>query len=318
METKIKLGIIGTGLAAKNLHLPALQKASSLFEITAVCNHTIEKGKEFSRLAGNVPVYQFYNELLKQDNVDAVDIALPIDLNFEVTKAALEAGKHVFLEKPLAANMEEAKQMLLFPEQYNRIMMVAENFRYRKVFIRLKEILDSGRIGKAYAAQWNVFYGVTIESEYAATKWRQNHKYPGGFITDGGVHNIAALRMLFGEVISVSSLSKSINPSIGTPDTMSILLGFDSTVQAVFNMYFSVKGHSENKLLIFADKGTIEVNENEIKIDGSLYEKCDDDGGYYAEFVDFHNAITKNTAVKSNFLQGYKDLEVIIRALNHD
>jgi len=316
MKNKIKLGIIGTGLAAKNLHLPALKRLSDKFEITAVCNHTEPKAKEFSQLLGGVPYFLSYEELLRQDNVDAVDIALPIELNYEAALASLKAGKHVFLEKPVAADMEQAEAMLKFPEIYKRVILVAENFRYRKVFRRVKEIIDSGEIGRHYAAHWNLFYGITTENEYAATKWRQNHKYPGGFITDAGVHNIAALRLLFGEVISVTSLSKSINPAIGTPDTLTMTLKFDSSVQAVFNIYFSVKGYWENKFLIFGDKGTIEVTENLIKLNGTREEDCSDDSGYYAEFLDFYNAVINNTHTKSDVYQGYKDLEVIMKSLS--
>lgn len=314
METKVKLGIIGTGLAAKNLHLPALKKLQEYFEITAVCNHTPEKAKLFSEMVGGVPYYQSYNELLKQD-IDAVDISLPIDLNYEVTLASLKAGKHVFLEKPIAANMKEAAEMLQFPQKFEKVMIVAENFRYRKVFNRLKEIIESGEIGQPYAAQWNLFYGITTENEYAATKWRQNHQYPGGFITDAGVHNVAALRSLFGEVVSVSALSKCINPAIGQPDTTSMMLKFDSSVQVIFNIFFSVSGYWENKFLIFGSKGTIETNENQIKISDKLLENCDEDGGYYSEFLDFYYAITKNTPVKSTFKEAYRDLEVIMKAL---
>lgn len=81
---KVKLGIIGTGLAAKNLLLPALQKLKNKFEIVAVCNHTEKKAKEFSKLVGGVPVYNDYQELLKRDDVEAVDITLPIHLNYKV------------------------------------------------------------------------------------------------------------------------------------------------------------------------------------------------------------------------------------------
>lgn len=316
MKNKLKLGIIGTGIAAHKLHLPALNRLKDYFEIAAVCNHTPEKAKNFSELVGNVPYFLSYDELLKQD-VDAVDIALPIDLNYAVTLAALKAGKHVFLEKPIAANIDEAKAMLQLPEQYKQIMMVAENFRYREVYQKLKELITSGIIGKPYAAQWNLFFGITTENEYAATEWRQHHKYPGGFITDAGVHNVAAMRLLFGEVISVLSLSQSVNPSIGSPDTMSMLLKFDSGVQALFNIFFSVTGYWENKLLIFGDKNTIEVSENEIKIENKEVAQCSNDGGYYEEFLDFYNAITKGTIPKSTFSEAYKDLEVIMKSLSN-
>ena len=96
MGRKIKLGIIGTGLAAKNLHLPALQKLKDNFEITAVCNHTEKKAREFSELIGGVKYYLDHKELLKDKNVEAVDITLPIDLNYKVTIGFIEGREACF------------------------------------------------------------------------------------------------------------------------------------------------------------------------------------------------------------------------------
>jgi predicted dehydrogenase len=319
MERKIKLGIIGTGLAAKILHLPALQRLHNNFEITTVCNHTEKKAKEFSELVGGVKYYLDYKDLLKDKDVEAVDISLPINLNYKVTIDSLKAGKHVFLEKPLAGSMIEAKKMLELKSKYKQVMLLAENFRYRKVYNSVNDLLKKKSIGKVYAAQWNVFYRVTSDRDYGATKWRQIHSYVGGFMLDAGVHNIAALRMLFGEVKSVAAFTDSINPKIGKPDTMSVQMSFGSGVKVIYNLFFTVKHHWENKLLVFGDKGTIEANDDIIKlklnddnpqmIDGS------DFGGYDEEFMDFYNAIINRKKISSTFIDGYKDMEVVFAAL---
>jgi predicted dehydrogenase len=319
MDRKIKLGIIGTGLAAKILHLPALKRLSDKFEITAVCNHTEKKAKEFSELIGGVQYYLDYNDLLNDMNVEAVDITLPIELNCKVTIDSLKAGKHVFLEKPLAGSMLEAKKMLDLKSKYKQVMLLAENFRYRKVYNSVKDFLKKKSIGKVYAVQWNVFYNVSSDKDYGATRWRQKHKYAGGFMLDAGVHNIAALRMLFGDVESVAAFTKSINPSIGKPDTMSVQLRLTTGINIVYNLFFTVKNHWENKLLIFGDKGTIEVNDDTISLklrgNNSQITDASDYGGYDEELMDFYNAIVNRAKVKSAFIDGYKDMEVVFAAL---
>ncbi len=316
---KIKLGIIGTGLAAKNLHLPALLKLKDKIEITAVCNHTEKKAKEFSNLIGGVKYYLDYRDLLADPNVDAVDITLPIDLNFKVSVDSLKASKHIFLEKPLTGTIEDAKKLLSISDKYDAKILLAENFRYRKVYNTLKETIKKKSIGKIYAAQWNVFYKVTSDKDYGATKWRQHHKYKGGFMLDAGVHNIAALRMLFGEVKTVSAFSASVNPEIGKPDTMSVLLIFDSGVKVIYNLFFSVKNHWENKLLIFGDKGTIETNDDiiTIKSNENDHEKivCSDDGGYESEFINFYDAVTKRKKIISEIKDGFEDMKIVFAAL---
>jgi predicted dehydrogenase len=316
---KVKLGIIGCGLAAKELHLPALLKLKDKFEITAVANHTEPKAKEFSEIFGGIPYYLDYKKMLRKTDIEAVDIALPINLNYKAAKDSLDKGKHVILEKPIAGTLKEAKKMLEFPYEYDCVMMIAENFRYRNVYRKVKELLNEGVIGTPYSAMWNLYYYVPEESKYAQTEWRRHHKYPGGFMNDAGVHNVAALRLLFGEVTNVNAFTRSINPAIGTPDTMSMQFETSGNVSGVYNIFFTVNGHWEDKLLIFGDKGTIEVNTNSIKIKQNEKDDVEidasDDHGYYAEFDEFYNAIRNGSSIYSTFEEGYKDLEVVLNAL---
>ncbi len=316
---KIKLGIIGTGIAAKDLHLPALLRLQNYFEITAVCNHTEPKAKQFSKLLGGVPYYLDYKKFLREADLEAVDIALPIELNYQTAKDSLDAGKHVILEKPLAVNLTEAKKLVEVEKKTELITMVAENFRYKKIFNKAKKYLEQDKIGKPYAAVWNLFNNVNEKNKYAQTDWRINHKYPGGFMTDAGVHNLAAIRMILGNFSEVSAFSKSVNPSIGKPDTLSIQFKTDKNVYGVFNIFFSVKGHHEDRFVIFGEKGTIEINENKLSIKKEkgkpIVEELTKDFGYYEEFKSFHSAITKGEKVFSSFAEGYEDFEAAVKAL---
>lgn len=315
---KIKLGIIGTGLAAKNLHLPALLKLKDKIEIAAVCNHTEKKAMEFSKLAGGVPYYLDYNEMLKNPNIDAVDIALPIDLNYRVTIDAFKAGKHVILEKPLAVSLNEAEKLLKAEKKYGVVSLIAENFRYRKVFAKANQLFQKSVIGSPYSLAWNLYYNVDKKNSFAKTKWRKFNKYPGGFLLDAGVHNIAAIRYLFGEFKSVAASVKTINPEIGTHDTMTLQFELQNGMNGVYNIYFSVKGHWEDQLLIFGTRGTIQILNNKliVKREGKPEKVYDmtDDNGYYNEFFDFYNGIVNKKKIFSGFDEGYKDLLVVLKS----
>ena len=183
----INLGIIGTGIAARDLHWPALRRMPEKFTIKAVCNHTEEKAKEFSRMVGGVPYVTDYRQLLEMPEIDAVDITLPIELNYEVVKAAMQAGKDLIVEKPLAASLPQAEELVELEKDFARVAMVAEQFRYRSRFQRIKTLLGEGRIGEPEAVFWNGFTRTDPTNKYAQTKWRLHHQYPGGFVTDGGV-----------------------------------------------------------------------------------------------------------------------------------
>ncbi|RMF60207.1 MAG: gfo/Idh/MocA family oxidoreductase [Calditrichaeota bacterium] len=316
----VRLGMIGCGIAARDLHLPALQRLSDKFEIVAVCNISEPKAREFASRVGDVPYYLDYRELLAQSQVEAVDIALPIHLNYSVTRAALEAGKHVMVEKPLAGNLGDARKMLEFEQRFPQVMMVAENFRYHEAFRLLRSIFDEGEIGKPYAVFWDVFRLVDENNKYAKTEWRLNHTYPGGFITDGGVHNIAALRDLFGDFIRGSALTRSINPGIGEIDTLSLQFETERGVYGVLNLFVSSRGYRANRIVVLGSRGSVEVQDNRlIRVNRGDTAPQDhvleEDLSYVREFEDFYCAIRENKRVLSTFAEAYRDLETMLTAL---
>ncbi|MCK5331065.1 MAG: Gfo/Idh/MocA family oxidoreductase [Candidatus Marinimicrobia bacterium] len=317
----IQLGIIGTGLAARKLHWPALKKLAAKFKIAMVCNHTEQKAQSFARLVGGVPYVLDYHDLLDNPQIEAVNIILPIELNHIVTRAALAAGKHVMVEKPLAYNLNEARKMLSFPEIYpDQIMMVAENFRYKSSLLRIAEIINKGEIGVLYSVLWNNLFMVDETNPYTKTQWRIDHKYRGGFITDGGVHNIAAIRDLFGDITWGQSLTHRINPALGEIDTFSFQFKTIRAVNGVLNIFLSAVGQSENKLIILGTTGSLVLEDNKITVQRSgqadRAETIEDDGGYEGEFADFHAAIRNGGKPISTFAEAYKDLETILSAID--
>lgn len=316
----IRLGIIGTGIAAGDLHLPALLRLKDKFEIAAVCNRTEQKGKKFAEIAGGVPYVSDYKDLLAMEDIEAVDIVLPIHLNCEVTLAALKAGKHVIVEKPISSNLEDAARMRDFPRQFPlRTMMVAEHFRYSPRIRRIRGWLDEGFIGKPYAVFWDVYIHMSPENKYYHTAWRLNHQYPGGFITDGGIHNISALRYLLGDFKSGMALTKSINRDIGEIDTFSFQFRMEGDIMGVFNLLDTSLGHRDFNLRIFGDRGTIVGINNTITLkrpgEPEISETFDGDPGYKGEFENFYNAVRNNSRIEASFEECYKDFEVMVKAL---
>ena len=127
---KIKLGIIGTGLAARELHLPALKSLSEYFQITAICNRSEPKAISFAEIVGLTHYYKDYHKMLAEADVEAVLLTLPIEHNYSVSRDCAEAGKHILCEKPLAVDLEQARKMIELPSQYNIKLQIAEQFYY--------------------------------------------------------------------------------------------------------------------------------------------------------------------------------------------
>ena len=322
---KIRLGIIGCGIAARELHWPAIKTMRDTFKITAVCNHTKPKAQQFAQLVGGVPYVLDYRDLIAREDVDAVSIMLPFELNYQVTETALKAGKHVMVEKPLATDIETSEKMLALCDRYSPlVMMVAENFRYRPLYLRVKELLDEGKIGTPYGVIWNFFtdVGTGANKQYISTKWRFEDVYKGGFLIDGGVHITAVIRDLFGEITSVKAMTASVNPDAGRVDTMNSQFTMKNSALCSLNQFYSARGVRVNSIHIFGNTGTMLIDNDSCEITIKEREKpeynetTEAERGYIGEYEDFSRAIKTGSPVVSSFHQAYSDLKILLAALD--
>ncbi len=320
----IRLGIIGCGIAARELHWPALVEMADRFRITVVCNHSEAKARSFAALVGGVPYVLDYHEVLARDDVDAVSVMLPFDLNRRVAEDAVAAGKHVLLEKPLAAGLDDALTLVGLEKKTGLTLMIAENFRYRRLYLRTGELIEKGSIGKAYAAIWNFCTDVASgpNLQYLGTKWRlDGEAYPGGFIVDGGVHITAVIHDLFGEIVRVSAVTSCVNPDAGAIDTMTTNFVTRAGVMGTIHQFYSSKGLRANTLTIHGDKGTLVVDNYASTITVHIpetepvSETVDAERGYVGEYDNFYRAIRYGEPVVSTLGKAYRDFLVLMRAL---
>jgi predicted dehydrogenase len=173
----IRLGIIGTGLAVEKLHWPALQQLTHAFRVTAFSNRGRKNAERFSTYSGIgmdafVPDYQ---DLLRRDDVDAVLISVPIPLNKTIIQESLEAGKHVFAEKPPGMNEVEARELLATEAAHpDQRLLLAENHFYRDDVRMARSLVDQELLGRIHLMSWrNIIQLVPKEGWFPGTKWRQ-------------------------------------------------------------------------------------------------------------------------------------------------
>lgn len=208
---RIRLGVIGTGFAWERLHWPALQELSAEYEIVAVCDRIRDKALSWARRIGlgDHAVYDDYQQMIQRTDMDAVDILVPIELNYEVAYRAAEAGKAIILEKPLAPTRDQAREAVKLPRQYGVPVMVAENFRYSEEYNIIRDLVRQKRIGEPiYAIHHNAscFPCSMMKDTFAATEWRQHPDYPGGDFLDAALHDLAGLRHVFGAIDRLHAL----------------------------------------------------------------------------------------------------------------
>lgn len=141
----IKVGVVGCGYWGPNLIRNLRQITDCTLKV--ICDMSEQRLKHMRKLHHDVATTNSFQELLQDVELDAIVVATPVRFHFEMAKAALLAGKHVFVEKPLARTVAEAEELVALAEQKGLTLMVGHTFLFSPAVRRMKEIIDSGDIG---------------------------------------------------------------------------------------------------------------------------------------------------------------------------
>ena len=183
---KVKIGLVGCGGIANGKHLPSYSKIPEA-ELVAFCDIVVERAEKAKEKYGtaDAKVYTDYKELLANEEIDAVLVLTHNSMHCEITVAALNAGKHVLCEKPMAITYEEAKKMIEARDKSGKLLTIGYQGRFRANSMYLKELADAGEFGEIYYAEATALrrravptWGVFIDEE----------KQGGGPLIDIGTH----------------------------------------------------------------------------------------------------------------------------------
>ncbi|WP_010651301.1 Gfo/Idh/MocA family protein [Oceanobacillus massiliensis] len=186
MKDKLKIAIIGCGGIANGKHLPSLSKLEQV-EISAFCDIVIERAEKAAKEYGgaDAKTYADYKELLQDKSIDVVHVCTPNISHMEISVAALESGKHVMCEKPMAISTEEARQMVEAAERTGQKLTIGYNNRFRPDSQYLHNLCKRGDLGEIYYAKAHAIrrravptWGVFLDEE----------KQGGGPLIDIGTH----------------------------------------------------------------------------------------------------------------------------------
>lgn len=206
---KVGLGLIGLGYIGK-VHLRhSLKLANS--RLVAVSDLS-KKALNEARNVGVKKTFINYEQLLKERDIDAVIIALPTHLHLQCAKQAAEAKKHIFLEKPIARNVAEAKEIISVARRNSVKLMIGYPLRFNTKFCSLKEKIGSGVLGDvevAYASYISSGPFFHRAESYVPSPvpewWFKKELTGGGALVDLGSHMINLLRSYFGEITDIKS-----------------------------------------------------------------------------------------------------------------
>ena len=191
----MKLGIIGLG-AIGSMHIKNIQEGKvANCEIACVCDEKYIDPEKFKGLKA----YSNANDLLADENVEAVLVATPSFNHFELAKKVLEAGKHVLIEKPIALTSFEAKKIVELAKVKGKTCAIMLNQRTTPLYARIKELVASGELGKINRASWFMTNWYRPQIYFSSSNWRGTWKgEAGGALINQSIHNIDIFAWIFG------------------------------------------------------------------------------------------------------------------------
>ena len=317
MIRKIKWGIISTATIAIEDVIPALL-TSKFCDVQAIASRSIDSAKTVAKQFAIPKAYASYEELLNDEEIEAVYIPLPNHLHVEWAIKSLHAGKHVLLEKPVALTSQEAQTLLDESVKFPKLkIMEAFMYRHHPQWIKGKELVDNKTIGKLKTIQSSFSFFDDNPESIVNIK-----EYGGGSLMDIGCYPISLSRLLFNEEPKEIHASIEIHPEFKTDTLATVVMEFEegsssffsSTLlpdnqqveifgtegRIIFDIPFNPIANDQAKIFIYRDDKEEEI----------LFEKCDQ---YTIQGDMFSLAILNDTSVPTPLIDAVENMRVIER-----
>lgn len=260
MTTPLKGLLIGCGFFSKNqLHAWADVEGA---EIVAVCDLDEARARDAAQTFA-IADWHTDSAVMQAGGFDFVDLCTTMETHETLVAQAMAAGLPVIVQKPLAPDYETCLRIVDNVTAHGGRMMVHENFRFQKLFRRLRAILDSGEIGETTFARlsWRNDIDVYSNQPYLLKTERF-------MIMDVGIHMIDLARFLMGEARAVSCLTQSVKPGLAGEDAATMMLHHDNSAVTVIDISYAT--HREPNPFpqtlgeIEGRKGTVQILEGEV------------------------------------------------------
>ncbi|GGH87168.1 putative dehydrogenase [Pullulanibacillus pueri] len=211
--SKLKVGVIGVGSIAELGHFPFYQKNPDV-ELVALADLDHERAEAMAKKFNIAKVYSHYEDMLQEEQLDAVSVCTPNGAHIQPAIAAVKQGVDVLVEKPLGTSFEECNQLLDAVNQEGRIAMVGMTHRYRNEAKALKTFVENGDLGDIYYAKARI-----LRRRGTPTGWFTDFsKSGGGPLMDIGVHALDLVWWLLGKPVA-ETVSGHLVTGIGRYET---------------------------------------------------------------------------------------------------
>ena len=327
MNELLKFALVGCGRIAQR-HAEHIHAKGKL---VAVCDIVPKKADELAAKY-NAKAYYTIEELLeKERELDVVSICSPNGLHATHSIKSLNAGFHVLCEKPMAISVRDCGDMILAAERANRRLFAIKQNRFNPPVMAVKELLDSGKLGKLYSVQLNCFWN--RNPDYYHNSWKGTLKLDGGTLYTQFSHFIDLLYWMVGDVKQVQAMMGNFAHEgiIEFEDTGVVILEFENGV--IGSIHYTVNSFQKNmegSLTLFGEKGTVKIggqylNELEYQqLEGMKIENLPEgnkpnNSGNYMGSMSNHDKVydnlvevlQKNAPITTSSFEGMKTVEII-------
>ncbi|MBH5320229.1 Gfo/Idh/MocA family oxidoreductase [Paenibacillus sp. GSMTC-2017] len=304
----LKIGLIGFGFMGR-MHVDNYIRLISegvQIQLTAICDLRIEELKLGSAWGNIVTEHDVYDlspyhlyddieEMLKNEELDIVDISLPTHLHAELAISLLQRGIHVLCEKPIARTSDEAWRMVEAARHSSKTLMIGHCLRFWPAYEYLKSCVSDGRYGKVLSGQF-------FRGGASPQGWFLDGEQSGGCMLDMHIHDTDIINWLFGMPESVSTIARNVIPGSGYdivstnyiyPDGKVLQASADWTLQGDNGLTMMFRVNFEGGNLVF-DYNRLKVYPN---AERGFFATLSRDKGYYREISYFIEAVRNGTKV---------------------
>lgn len=323
---KIKFALTGCGRICPK-HIESLKNIPDV-SIVAVCDIIEEKAKRFASML-QVPYYTDYLKMIDAEDIDVVNILTPSGMHWKMAIEAMNRGKHVIVEKPMALKITHADKMIEAADKNGVRLFVVKQNRFNVAVIKAREAFEKNRFGKLVLGTVRVRWS-RDQSYYNQDSWRGTWENDGGALTNQASHHIDLLQWFFGEVESVMAMTATALVNIEAEDTGVAVLRFKSGALGVIEATTATRPKDlEGSLSVLGENGTVEIGgfavnkiktwnfKNETAEDRDIISKYGENPpnvygfGHEAYFRHVTGSLKTGKSALVEGLEGRKSLEII-------
>lgn len=258
-DTEVKWGILGVGNVCEVKSAPAMNLIPNS-KLVAVMRRSGEKVKDYANRHGVPKWYTSANDLIHDPEVNAIYIATPPNAHLKLAKLVAEAGKPVYVEKPMARTHAECLEMISICEKANVPLYVAYYRRELPHFLKIKELIKMGKIGEIRTVLINLKQKLdaTLITK-VETNWRVDPELAGGgYFFDLASHQLDLLDFFFGKITHANGIASNQAKAYEAEDIVAGSFVFESGVLGSGNWCFTSSNNAEiDETIIYGSKGRI-------------------------------------------------------------